>query len=205
MTAILQFWRRRRRRIREPDAFYKAHLDMLSKAVEPTTSDPVFVDQHIWRPEGFQSEDSSLPDQSSYSARRREELARRLDDVISRVRERTGHPGTDAVLEAFVRRLDEARHDPSANPAVLERFIHVLGDAAAIRPFDAAGGRWPAWAPNPLFDQPIGTEAAEEVAPVAEQTIEHTLARMFMRLGPPPEPTELDYESAGSGGGGAQQ
>ncbi|MGW2932800.1 hypothetical protein ACWDA7_13255 [Streptomyces sp. NPDC001156] len=56
-----------------------------------------------------------------------------------------------------------------------------------------------------LLEQPLGREEIEAVAPTAEQTIEHTLARMFMRLGPPPEPTELDYTPAGSGGGGAQQ
>lgn len=42
-------------------------------------------------------------------------------------------------------------------------------------------------------------------APAAEETIEHTLARLFLRIGPPPEPTEFDYEPVGSGGGGAQQ
>lgn len=56
-----------------------------------------------------------------------------------------------------------------------------------------------------LFGQPFGKEELDAVAPVAEETIEHTLARMFVRLGPPSEPTELNYTPAGSGGGGAQQ
>lgn len=56
-----------------------------------------------------------------------------------------------------------------------------------------------------LVDQPLGSEEVEVVAPAAEETIEHTLARMFLRLGPPPEPTELDYTPAGTGGGGVQQ
>ncbi|MGW9029138.1 hypothetical protein ACWGQ5_34415 [Streptomyces sp. NPDC055722] len=63
----------------------------------------------------------------------------------------------------------------------------------------------PSQDPAHLFDQPLGREEIEAVAPIAEETIEHTLARMFMRLGPPPEPTELDYTPSGSGGGGAQQ
>lgn len=45
----------------------------------------------------------------------------------------------------------------------------------------------------------------EAVAPLAEETIEHTLARLFLRLGPPPEPTENHFVPAGNGGGGAQQ
>jgi hypothetical protein len=31
------------------------------------------------------------------------------------------------------------------------------------------------------------------------------LARLFLRLGPPPEPTELDHEPVSSGDGGAKQ
>ncbi|WP_329276977.1 hypothetical protein [Streptomyces sp. NBC_01451] len=58
---------------------------------------------------------------------------------------------------------------------------------------------------NLLRSQPLGHEELEVVAPAAEETIEHTLARLFLLLGPPPEPTELDYTPAGSGGGGAQQ
>jgi len=42
-------------------------------------------------------------------------------------------------------------------------------------------------------------------AKAAGETIEHTLARLFVRLGPPPEPTALEYTPAGSGDGGARQ
>jgi hypothetical protein len=51
----------------------------------------------------------------------------------------------------------------------------------------------------------LGREEIEDVAPAAEETIDHTLARLFLRLGPPPESTTLDYTPAGRGGGGAQQ
>lgn len=47
-------------------------------------------------------------------------------------------------------------------------------------------------------------EEATAVSPAAE-TLEHTLARLFVRLGSPPEPTELDCTPAGTGDGGAQQ
>ncbi|MFI1173378.1 serine/threonine-protein kinase [Streptomyces melanogenes] len=50
---------------------------------------------------------------------------------------------------------------------------------------------------------PEGGHAA--VAKTAAETLEHTLARLFVRLGSPPEPTELDYTPAGTGDGGTQQ
>ncbi|GHF99958.1 hypothetical protein GCM10018777_08110 [Streptomyces albogriseolus] len=56
-----------------------------------------------------------------------------------------------------------------------------------------------------LHEQPISPDDASSVAPVAEETIENALARLFIRLGPPPETTELDYTPAGHGGGGATQ
>lgn len=48
-------------------------------------------------------------------------------------------------------------------------------------------------------------EELAEVAVSSEGSIDHALAMMFIRLGPPPEPTEVDYVPASSGGGGAQQ
>ncbi|MEU1010662.1 sensor domain-containing diguanylate cyclase [Streptomyces sp. NPDC005890] len=43
------------------------------------------------------------------------------------------------------------------------------------------------------------------VARAAGETLEHTLARLLVRLGPPPEPIELEYAPAGNGDGGARQ
>ncbi|MDQ0601940.1 putative nucleotidyltransferase [Streptomyces canus] len=54
-----------------------------------------------------------------------------------------------------------------------------------------------------LLVQPVDHEELEVDA--AEQSIERSLAALFLRLGPPPEPTELDYSPAGSGDGGAHQ
>jgi hypothetical protein len=48
-------------------------------------------------------------------------------------------------------------------------------------------------------------EDAQLVADIAADAINHTLARLFMRLGPPPEGASGDYMPVSSGGGGAQQ
>ncbi|WP_460111572.1 hypothetical protein [Streptomyces sp. YKOK-J1] len=53
--------------------------------------------------------------------------------------------------------------------------------------------------------QPLDPAATEVAAPAAAESIEHSLASLFLRLGPPPDPTELDYSPAGRGDGGAQQ
>lgn len=44
---------------------------------------------------------------------------------------------------------------------------------------------------------------AEDIAP-AIATLNHALAGLFLRLGPPPDPTEQDFAPVGSGDGGAQ-
>ncbi|MEV7929013.1 hypothetical protein [Kitasatospora sp. NPDC088779] len=49
-------------------------------------------------------------------------------------------------------------------------------------------------------ERPDGVVDAE-LAEAAEVTIDHSLARLFLRLGPPPEPTALT-RGIGSGGGG---
>ncbi|MER8028559.1 hypothetical protein ABTZ78_06245 [Streptomyces bauhiniae] len=54
-------------------------------------------------------------------------------------------------------------------------------------------------------DQPYASADVKEAAIAAEETIEHALARLFLRLGPPPESTDVDFMPAGRGGGGAQQ
>ncbi|MGW1540637.1 hypothetical protein ACWCPM_10395 [Streptomyces sp. NPDC002309] len=46
---------------------------------------------------------------------------------------------------------------------------------------------------------------AEAAAPAAAATIDHALARLFIRLGPPPESAPADYAPASSNGGGALQ
>jgi EAL domain-containing protein (putative c-di-GMP-specific phosphodiesterase class I) len=53
------------------------------------------------------------------------------------------------------------------------------------------------------YAPPLQDEAAAVVRAAGE--IEHTLARLFVRLGPPPEPTGLEYTPAGSGDGGSRQ
>ncbi|MEV6738697.1 hypothetical protein AB0N14_17880 [Streptomyces sp. NPDC051104] len=46
---------------------------------------------------------------------------------------------------------------------------------------------------------------ADEDALAAVGTVDAALARLFVRLGPPPEPSSLDYAPIGGDGGGAQQ
>jgi diguanylate cyclase (GGDEF)-like protein/PAS domain S-box-containing protein len=51
---------------------------------------------------------------------------------------------------------------------------------------------------------PHSQDEADTVARAAGE-LEHALARLFARLGPPPEPTAPVYDPAGSGDGGARQ
>ncbi|WP_432112730.1 hypothetical protein [Streptomyces sp. S1] len=51
----------------------------------------------------------------------------------------------------------------------------------------------------------LSREELANVADSSEGSIDHALAMMFIRLGPPPETTEVDYVPASNGGGGAQQ
>lgn len=53
------------------------------------------------------------------------------------------------------------------------------------------------------FPDPPDTFDAEDIAP-AVATMNHALAALFLRLGPPPSPTEQDFAPVGSGDGGAQ-
>ncbi|WP_159038826.1 hypothetical protein [Streptomyces sp. NRRL B-1140] len=105
------------------------------------------------------------------------------------------------VTLAVFRHLEERVHDDvvllnevqEMQGAVVSALRHDLIAATSSRAKPQLGG------------QPLGREEIEDVAPAAEETIDHTLARLFLRLGPPPESTTLDYTPAGRGGGGAQQ
>ncbi|MFI6875476.1 hypothetical protein ACIBL6_18745 [Streptomyces sp. NPDC050400] len=44
-----------------------------------------------------------------------------------------------------------------------------------------------------------------EAAPPSADALDHALARLFLRLGPPPEPTQTDHTPSYSGGGGAHE
>jgi hypothetical protein len=52
---------------------------------------------------------------------------------------------------------------------------------------------------------PLSAAEAQRVAGAAASAINHTLARLFLRLGPPPEDASGDFMPVSSGGGGAQQ
>ncbi|MER7842205.1 hypothetical protein ABTY98_41580 [Streptomyces sp. NPDC096040] len=52
---------------------------------------------------------------------------------------------------------------------------------------------------------PLSAEEAKLVSGAAASTINHTLARLFLRLGPPPTGASGDFMPVSSGGGGAHQ
>ncbi|MFE7358036.1 hypothetical protein ACFU8Q_34115 [Streptomyces sp. NPDC057543] len=57
-------------------------------------------------------------------------------------------------------------------------------------------------------DSPEEEPTPEELSAVAStsaQTIDQAMAMLFLQLGPPPEPTQIDYTPASNGGGGVQQ
>lgn len=54
-------------------------------------------------------------------------------------------------------------------------------------------------------DAALTDEQQSTVASTSNRTIDHALARLFMRLGPPPEGSDLDYVPTVSGDGGAAQ
>ena len=103
---------------------------------------------------------------------------------------------TMAVFGHLERRFHD---DPTLLPMVQKMQVEVA-DALQYELFQATDGSW-----SGVQRQPLGPEEIEDVAPAAEATIDHTLARLFLRLGPPPEASARDYTPAGTGGGGAQQ
>ncbi|WP_069765316.1 hypothetical protein [Streptomyces sp. LUP47B] len=54
-------------------------------------------------------------------------------------------------------------------------------------------------------EEPLTRDEAAVVAIDSRKTIDHALARLFLSLGPPPNPIELDKEPVSSGDGGARQ
>lgn len=135
-------------------------------------------------------------------------------DLAAALQRLSGRRGSDRIaafdeLTERIAKLDgphpESETRPRLNVEHLTALFDNPGIPVAIWQRASSTGKQLSTAQGRLLDQPLGPEEAEAVAPTAEETIEHTMARMFMRLGPPPEPTELDYTPAGSGGGGAQQ
>jgi hypothetical protein len=56
---------------------------------------------------------------------------------------------------------------------------------------------------GPLED--LSLDERRRLAAATASTINHTLARLFLRLGPPPAGTSEEFNPVTSGGGGAQQ
>ncbi|MDQ0904189.1 hypothetical protein QFZ22_000174 [Streptomyces canus] len=96
----------------------------------------------------------------------------------------------------------------------------VIGDAPMtnyLPPFgdirDAVAGGIIRWEPQSEGDDdaelladevgPLSTEDEQLVAERAADAINHTLARLFLRLGPPPQNTDGDFAPVSSSGGGS--
>ncbi|MFJ9832848.1 hypothetical protein ACIRU2_15885 [Streptomyces sp. NPDC101169] len=123
------------------------------------------------------------------------EVLAEICDTIAR--EYGGH---DTTLLSEMRRLAAA--------------FRTLPGTRSMRAFAIRQGTTP---PIPHFDVPyprntsspptqsLGPEAIETAAPAAEQTIERSLAALFVRLGPPPNPSRFEYAPTGHGDGGARK
>ncbi|OUD00336.1 hypothetical protein [Streptomyces swartbergensis] len=75
-----------------------------------------------------------------------------------------------------------------------QQVVRRLADAPApdVTFLDSAG-------------QDLSPEEQKLVADRTASTINHTLAMLFLRLGPPPEATNGDFSPVTSGGGGVRQ
>jgi hypothetical protein len=104
----------------------------------------------------------------------------------------------DAVRMAreYLKLLKVQESDKKSAMLIAQIGLHAQPVLDAFLRNDGSGHR---------LTQPLNASEAAAVAGIAEETIEHTLARLFLRLGPPPETAEIDYTPAGRGGGGAQQ
>lgn len=133
-------------------------------------------------------------------------LLQRLVEWRARMRRKVGgraaHVWTEEEARAFWLTPDE---EPSGNDSIswwaAERFsdrFHRFLASPSDGPYD-----------HDDLPEEFGDLSEEEARLVAAQTadvINHTLARLFVRLGPPPEATSDGTAlSAPSGGGGAAQ
>ncbi|MDH2388182.1 hypothetical protein QCN29_05130 [Streptomyces sp. HNM0663] len=133
-----------------------------------------------------------LPDRPSLTESPTVQLIEEFyDRLVKRVRGRTLVKEMKGLRSEVRKELP--RHAIDMHPTLLEEPQHSTLPSPRKRRLGHLG------------EQNLGPEDAEIAAPAAEKTIEHSLALLFLRLGPPPEPTELDYSPAGHGGGGAQQ
>nr|WP_229900263.1 sensor domain-containing diguanylate cyclase [Streptomyces capoamus] len=86
----------------------------------------------------------------------------------------------------------------SADPEITAGELLRNADLAMYRAKSWGKDRVMLYAPHMQDETPA-------VARAAGETLEHTLARLLVRLGPPPEPIQLEYAPAGNGDGGARQ
>ncbi|MER7343508.1 hypothetical protein ABT403_37550 [Streptomyces sp. NPDC000075] len=104
--------------------------------------------------------------------------------------------GLVEAVEEFIGRLRGLAVDVERRP-----FVNRLGQDIWRSLSGLAWAREANSSLRSVFEQ----SKRDEAVLAAEETIDHTLARLFLLLGPPPEPSAMDYEPAGRGGGGAEQ
>ncbi|MFH8295365.1 helix-turn-helix domain-containing protein [Streptomyces sp. NPDC018059] len=145
------------------------------------------------------------------------EAARRVgwhQSKLSRIE--TGRSG---VTVSDVRLLLEAYCVTVVDPSLLTSFLELPGVDESDRawsPYPSRGLYWPSAAvettPEPARaavdvapPDPVSPEELRVLARQSASTINHTLARLFVQLGPPPEGAGRDPSTVTSDGGGAQQ
>ncbi|MGP3990804.1 hypothetical protein [Streptomyces sp. 3N207] len=109
--------------------------------------------------------------------------------------ERVTHPlEPSSSTESFTRALLLASGLlKNSDPQAIAEAAHTLYEALPIEEDEGEA----------LPD--ITEEEAAAVGSEAGTSLEYALARLFLRLGPPPEPTAVEYAPASSGGGGTPQ
>lgn len=159
--------------------------------------------EEYWRAERRDSDERLLTKESMEQWKHLELRQKALLDLEfqQHLRERAASvrtPYEELLLEDLIRRLQRGRDRPRLSGPVPQ-------DAEVRRPEDAVAELRAAARFSQRAEEPLTDSESAEVALTSGTTLDHALARLFLRLGPPPEATARDYEPASSGDGGAQQ
>lgn len=112
--------------------------------------------------------------------------------------------GTGAFAEALhaelLRSYGEQPADESLWGLAADGNPILVGRDRSLRMYTFPGST-----PEPPPLAALSAEDRQRLARETADTINHTLAQLFLRLGPPPEGTGGNHDPVRSGGGGAQQ
>ncbi|MFJ4008199.1 hypothetical protein [Streptomyces sp. NPDC090026] len=122
------------------------------------------------------------------------------DRLIAELMEQEGPRGALAWAKKYELRREVMR-------LILERgdAEHVRGEAAYRAVLSALKASREGQEATDGTESSATRNAVDEEVAAASENLEHTLARLFVRLGPPPEPSGLGSGPSGSGGGGEQR